>query len=205
MSERKYLCDYCWYERFAEFVRLSVEKEGFTVDAVHNAEDAEAAFSAVSYDVILLDLGLPDSDGLELLKSWRDRGDETPVLIVTVRDGVDDRVVGLNLGGDDYLVKPFAMEELVARIRALLRRPGGALGTVMTAGNITFDSTAREVQIDGFDEEVSSNSIEVHVSRLRKRLAEANADVTIHTLRGVGYLLSEDQASESENSNVSST
>lgn len=205
MSERKYLCDYCWYERFAEFVRLSVEKEGFTVDAVHNAEDAEAAFSAVSYDVILLDLGLPDSDGLELLKSWRDRGDETPVLIVTARDGVDDRVVGLNLGGDDYLVKPFAMEELVARIRALLRRPGGALGTVMTAGNITFDSTAREVQFDGFDEEVSSNSVEVHVSRLRKRLAEANADVTIHTLRGVGYLLSEDQASESENSNVSST
>ncbi|MBT3660827.1 MAG: response regulator [Rhodospirillaceae bacterium] len=193
------------HERFAEFVRLSVEKEGFTVDAVHNAEDAEAAFSAVSYDVILLDLGLPDSDGLELLKSWRDRGDETPVLIVTARDGVDDRVVGLNLGGDDYLVKPFAMEELVARIRALLRRPGGALGTVMTAGNITFDSTAREVQIDGFDEEVSSNSVEVHVSRLRKRLAEANADVTIHTLRGVGYLLSEDQASESENSNVSST
>jgi len=99
VSERKYLCDYCWYERFAEFVRLSVEKEGFTVDAVHNAEDAEAAFSAVSYDVILLDLGLPDSDGLELLKSWRDRGDETPVLIVTARDGVDDRVVGLNLGG----------------------------------------------------------------------------------------------------------
>ena len=193
------------HERFAEFVRLSVEKEGFTVDAVHNAEDAEAAFSAVSYDVILLDLGLPDSDGLELLKSWRDRGDETPVLIVTARDGVDDRVVGLNLGGDDYLVKPFAMEELVARIRALLRRPGGALGTVMTAGNIPFDSTAREVQIDGFDEEVSSNSVEVHVSRLRKRLAEANADVTIHTLRGVGYLLSEDQASESENSNVSST
>ena len=126
-------------------------------------------------------------------------------MIVTARDGVDDRVVGLNLGGDDYLVKPFAMEELVARIRALLRRPGGALGTVMTAGNITFDSTAREVQIDGFDEEVSSNSVEVHVSRLRKRLAEANADVTIHTLRGVGYLLSEDQASESENSNVSST
>ena len=193
------------HERFAEFVRLSVEKEGFTVDAVHNAEDAEAAFSAVSYDVILLDLGLPDSDGLELLKSWRDRGDETPVLIVTARDGVDDRGGGLNLGGDDYLVKPFAMEELVARIRALLRRPGGALGTVMTAGNITFDSTAREVQIDGFDEEVSSNSVEVHVSRLRKRLAEANADVTIHTLRGVGYLLSEDQASESENSNVSST
>jgi len=217
------------HERFAEFIRLSIEKEGFTIDTVHNAEDAEAAFSTVSYDAILLDLGLPDADGLDLLKSWRDRGDETPVLIITARDGVDDRVLGLNLGGDDYLVKPFAMEELVARIRALLRRPGGALGTVMTAGNITFDATAREVQVAGstipisrremgvlehlmrrlghvvpkdviedkiygFDEEVSSNSVEVHVSRLRKRLSESGADVTIHTLRGVGYLLSEDEA-----------
>jgi len=219
------------HERFAEFIRLSLEKEGFTVDAVHNAEDADAAHSTVSYDSILLDLGLPDTDGLELLKGWRDRGDETPVLIITARDGVDDRVLGLNLGGDDYLVKPFAIEELVARIRALLRRPGGALGTVMTAGNITFDATAREVQIAGktipisrremgvlehlmrrlghvvpkdviedkiygFDEEVSSNSVEVHVSRLRKRLSESGADVTIHTLRGVGYLLSEDQVAE---------
>lgn len=217
------------HERFADFIRLSIEKEGFTIDAVHNAEDAEAAFSTVNFDAILLDLGLPDANGLDLLKSWRDRGDETPVLIITARDDVDDRVLGLNLGGDDYLVKPFAMEELVARIRALLRRPGGALGTVMTAGNITFDSTAREVQVGGttipisrremgvlehlmrrlghvvpkdviedkiygFDEEVSSNSVEVHVSRLRKRLAESGADVTIHTLRGVGYLLLEDDS-----------
>ena len=208
------------HERFADFIRLSIEKEGFTVDAVQNAEDADAAFSTVNYDAILLDLGLPDADGLDLLKNWRDRGNETPVLIITARDGVDDRVLGLNLGGDDYLVKPFAMEELVARIRALLRRPGGALGTVMTAGNITFDATAREVQVAGstipisrremgvlehlmrrlghvvpkdviedkiygFDEEVSSNSVEVHVSRLRKRLSESGADVTIHTLRGV--------------------
>ena len=217
------------HERFADFIRVSLGKEGFTVDAVHNAEDAEAAFSAVSYDAILLDLGLPDADGLDLLKDWRNRGYETPVLIITARDGVDDRVQGLNLGGDDYLVKPFAMEELVARVRALLRRPGGALGTVMTAGNVTFDATAREVQIGGktvpisrremgvlehlmrrvghvvpkdviedkmygFDEEVSSNSVEVHVSRLRKRLSEAGAEVTIHTLRGVGYLLSDDDA-----------
>ena len=215
------------HERFAEFIRVSLGKAGFTVDAVHNAEDAEAAFSAVNYDAVLLDLGLPDADGLDLLKDWRSRGHETPVLIITARDGVDDRVHGLNLGGDDYLVKPFAMEELIARVRALLRRPGGVLGTVMTAGNITFDAAAREVQIGGkivpisrremavlehlmrrlghvvpkdviedkiygFDEEVSSNSVEVHVSRLRKRLSEAEAKVTIHTLRGIGYLLSDD-------------
>jgi len=215
------------HERFAQFVKSSLEKEGFAVDVVYNAGDGEAAFAAVSYDAILLDLGLPDFDGLELLKSWRTQNDDTPVMIITARDGIDDRVFGLNAGGDDYLVKPFAIPELVARIRALLRRPGGALGAVMTAGNISFDTTGREVQVAGktipisrremgvleqlmrrvghvvpkdvledriygFDEEVSSNSVEVHVSRLRKRLSDTGANVTIHTLRGVGYLLSED-------------
>jgi DNA-binding response OmpR family regulator len=215
------------HERFAQFVKSSLEKEGFAVDVVYNAGDGEAAFAAVNYDAILLDLGLPDFDGLELLKSWRTQNNDTPVMIITARDGIDDRVMGLNAGGDDYLVKPFAIPELVARIRALLRRPGGALGSVMTAGNISFDTTGREVQVGGktipisrremgvleqlmrrvghvvpkdvledriygFDEEVSSNSVEVHVSRLRKRLSDTGADVTIHTLRGVGYLLSED-------------
>ena len=216
------------HERFADFVKVSLEKEGFAVDIVLNAGDGEAAFAAVTYDAILLDLGLPDFDGLQLLKAWRSAGNETPVLIITARDGVDDRVIGLNSGGDDYLVKPFAMPELVARIRALLRRPGGALGAVMTAGNISFDTTGREVQVDGktipisrremgvleqlmrrvghvvpknvledriygFDEEVSSNSVEVHVSRLRKRLSETGASVVIHTLRGIGYLLSDEE------------
>ena len=215
------------HERFAVFVKASLEKEGFAVDVVHNAGDGEAAFVAVKYDAILLDLGLPDFDGLELLKSWRTQNSDTPVIIITARDGVDERVIGLNAGGDDYLVKPFAMPELIARVRALLRRPGGALGSVMLAGNISFDTTGREVQVDGktipisrremgvleqlmrrvghvvpkdvledriygFDEEVSSNSVEVHVSRLRKRLSDSGASVTIHTLRGVGYLLSEE-------------
>jgi DNA-binding response OmpR family regulator len=148
-------------------------------------------------------------------------------MILTARDGVEDRVKGLDDGADDYLLKPFAMEELIARIRALLRRPGGALGLTLTAGNVSFDTTAREVMVNdasisvsrremgvleqlmrrngrvvpkdvmedklyGFGEEVTSNSVEVHISRLRKRLANANASVTVHTLRGVGYLLSED-------------
>lgn len=215
------------HERFAGFVKEGMEKEGFAVDIVLNGASAEAAFAAVNYDAVILDLGLPDQDGISLLRQWRESGDETPVLILTARDTVDDRVRGLNNGGDDYLLKPFAMEELVARIRALLRRPGGVLGLVFTAGNVSFDTTAREVRVDdktiaisrremgvlehlmrrngrvvpkgvledkiyGFDEEVSSNSVEVHVSRLRKRLSKAGADVHVHTLRGVGYLLSED-------------
>jgi DNA-binding response OmpR family regulator len=220
------------HERFAEFVKVSLEKEGFAVDVVHNAGDGEAAFAAVNYDGILLDLGLPDFDGLELLKNWRAEGNDTPVLILTARDGVDDRVLGLNVGGDDYLVKPFAMPELVARVRALLRRPGGALDSIMTVGNLSFDTNGREVQVNGktvpisrremgvleqlmrrvghvvpkdvmedriygFDEEVSSNSVEVHISRLRKWLNETEASVVIHTLRGVGYLLSEKDEDES--------
>lgn len=212
------------HERFAEFVKASLEREGFTVDAVTTAANADAAFTAVSYDIVILDLGLPDADGLTILKAWRDQGNSTPVLILTARDGVDDRVKGLNAGGDDYLLKPFEMQELVARIRALLRRPGGTLGTVLEVGNIAFDTSAREVRIDdkaiaisrremgvlehlmrragrvvpkdviedkiyGFDEEVSSNSVEVHISRLRKRLAGANSECIVHTIRGVGYLL----------------
>ncbi len=217
------------HERFSKFVIDGLEKEGFTVDGVDTAGAGEAAMATVQYDAIILDLGLPDKDGLNVLREWREQGDETPVLILTARDGIDERVKGLNSGGDDYLLKPFAMEELVARIRALLRRPGGVLGLVITAGNVSFDTTAREVQVDektiaiprrelgvleqlmrrngrvvpkdvledkiyGFGKEISSNSVEVHVSRLRKRLAGAGANISVHTLRGVGYLLSEESS-----------
>ncbi len=213
---------------FAELVRQNLEREGFAVDVVETAGDGDAALRAVSYDAVILDLGLPDASGLTLLRDLRAAGKTTPVLILTARDTVDDRVTGLNAGSDDYLVKPCAMEELVARVRALLRRPGGALGVTLSAGNISFDTTAREVRIDdktiaisrremgvleqlmrrygrvvpkdviedklyGFDEEVTSNSVEAHISRLRKRLEKAGANVSIHTLRGVGYLLSNER------------
>lgn len=219
------------HQRFAKFVSDGLEKEGFTVDRFDTGAAGEAAMATVQYDAIILDLGLPDQDGLDLLRSWREEGNKTPVLILTARDGIDDRVRGLNSGGDDYLLKPFAMEELIARIRALLRRPGGLLGLVITAGNVSFDTTAREVRINektisiprremdvlehlmrrngrvvpkdvledkiyGFGKEVSSNSVEVHVSRLRKRLSGAGANIKVHTLRGVGYLLSEKNSLE---------
>ena len=215
------------HERFAKFVKNGLEKEGFTVDAVDTASSGEAARATVKYGTIILDLGLPDADGLDMLRSWRDAGVETSVLILTACDGIDDRVRGLNSGGDDYLLKPFAMEELVARIRVLLRRPGGGLGLLITASNVSFETTAREAQVTdrtisisrrelgvhehlmrraghvvpkdmfedkiyGFGKEVSSNSVDVHVSRLRKRLAGSSANVSVHTLRGVGYLLSEE-------------
>lgn len=212
--------------RLSTYVRRGLEQEDFTVDGVGTLADAEAALETAPYDLLILDLGLPDGDGLDLLKDMRASDNHLPVLVLTARDGVDDRVKGLNAGADDYLLKPFAVEELTARLRALLRRPDGALGLSLKAGNLTFDTTAREVRVGsdlikisrkemsvleqlmrragkvvpkdvlesklyGFDEDVSPNSLEAHISRLRKRLTQVNASVSIHTLRGVGYLLSD--------------
>jgi DNA-binding response OmpR family regulator len=214
-------------QRLAETTKEGLEKESFTVDWFDTVGESEAAIETVSYDAIVLDLGLPDGDGMDILKQLRARKSSTPVLILTARDGVEDRVKGLDGGADDYLLKPFALAELIARIRALLRRPGGALGLTLTAGNVSFDTAAREVRVGenvisvsrremgvleqlmrrygrvvpkdvledklyGFGEEVTSNSVEVHISRLRKRLSKADANISVHTLRGVGYLLSED-------------
>src|SRR5262245_23821104 len=115
-------------KRLADFVSRGLRSAGFAVDVVHLADDALAALATVRYEVCILDLGLPDADGITVLKALRDSRDLTPVLILTARDGLADRIRGLNLGADDYLLKPFALEELAARLKALLRRPGAALG-----------------------------------------------------------------------------
>src|SRR5262249_57049467 len=100
-----------------------------------------------AYDAATRELGLPDGDGLSLLAELRPAGNRIPILIRTARDAVEDRVLGLDAGADDSLVKPFAMSELVARTKALLRRPGAALGTILTAGNISFDTIGRDVRV----------------------------------------------------------
>jgi len=212
--------------RIAEILGHALTRAGFAVDAVQRGAQAWPALAQVPYDAVILDLGLPDGDGLGLLARARAAGLKVPVLILTARDAVEDRVKGLDAGADDYLVKPFAMTELVARIKALLRRPGGSLGKVLVAGNIAFDTVERGVQVGGvsvalprreaailehlmrrlgrvvpksllleklygFDEEIESNAIPVHVHHLRRRLEEAHCDAGIHTVRGVGYLLVE--------------
>jgi DNA-binding response OmpR family regulator len=133
--------------RIAEVLRTSLGKAGFAVDSVASCGDAQAALEVGAYDAMILDLGLPDGDGLALLARLRSRGDQTPILILTARDAIEDRVSGLDAGADDYLVKPFAMTELIARTKALLRRPGGALGTTLKAGNVSFDTIGRDVMI----------------------------------------------------------
>jgi len=211
--------------RIAELLKRALEAEGFAVDAVRLCADAREALAVTAYDAAILDLGLPDGDGIDLLRDMRGGGG-VPVLVLTARDAVEDRVLGLDTGADDYLVKPFAMSELVARIKALLRRPGGALGVVLRAGNIAFDSVGRDVRVGetilsltrresailehlmrrlgrvvpkalleeklyGIDDELESNAIPVHVHHLRRKLIDAGASAEIHTVRGVGYLLTE--------------
>lgn len=122
---------------------------GFAVDGVETCEDARHASASYPYDVIVLDLGLPDGDGLALVSDLKANGSETPILICTARDALDQRLAGLNGGADDYLVKPFAIEELVARLKALLRRPGSVLGVTLSAGNTVFETEDRRVLIDG--------------------------------------------------------
>lgn len=135
--------------RLAELVQGALTRAGFVVDAVNSAADANEALSLTPYDVAILDLGLPDGDGLEVLGEVRRRGSAVPVLILTARDAIEDRVAGLDAGADDYLTKPFAMAELIARIQALLRRPGQALGVTLEAGNISFDTIGRDVHVGG--------------------------------------------------------
>jgi DNA-binding response OmpR family regulator len=208
----------------ALLIQVGLKPLGFAVDRVATAEDCLAALSTVAYDIVILDLTLPDADGITLLRQMRARLDATPVLILSARNKTEQRVAGLDAGADDYLSKPFELSELAARLRALARRPAKVLGAELTCGNLVYTPAEHAASVDGialvlprreamvlenlmrsagrpvsksmledrlyaFGEEVASNSVEVHVHHLRKRLAVTKADVRIETRRGTGYVL----------------
>jgi two-component system response regulator QseB len=203
-----------------EAARQGLRQEGHTVDWVRDGREADAAATAAPYDVILLDLGLPRRDGLTLLKGWRGRSLSVPVLIITARDAVSDRVAGLDAGADDYLVKPFDLDELSARVRAVARRRAGRAESVVRVGDLEIDTATRHVRwkgaevnlsareyallealadrpgafltraqleerLYGWDEEIASNAVEVHIHGLRRKL---DAEF-IRNVRGMGYTL----------------
>ncbi|HEB79389.1 MAG TPA: response regulator transcription factor, partial [Rhodospirillales bacterium] len=153
----------------ASSIAIGLKNNDFTVDSFMTAGDSEAALETVDYDAVILDLCLPDGDGLDLLRTSRNRGNSVPVLILTGSDSVEERIKGLDCGADDYLLKPFDMDELMARIRALLRRPGGILGITLTSGNISFDTTSREVCIKNKPISISRRELEVLELLMRRR------------------------------------
>ena len=201
-------------------IERGLKQDGFAVDWVQDGRAAELALAENVHDLVVLDLGLPRKEGLDVLRAMRRRGDDRPVLIVTARDAVSDRVAGLDAGADDYLVKPFELTELAARIRALLRRSAGRAEPVVAYGDIELHPDTREIRVRGepvalsarefalleallarpgavlsraqleeklygWNEEVESNAVEVHIHALRKKLG---ADA-IRNVRGVGWMI----------------
>ncbi|WP_414158491.1 response regulator transcription factor [Pseudomonas sp. BNK-45] len=201
-------------------VREQIADDGHAVDWVQRLEQARASVASTPYDLILLDLMLPDGRGLEFLRQRRGAGDVTPVIILTAQDQISERIAGLNAGADDYLVKPFDLFELSARVAAVARRYSGNPNPQIRLGELQVDLSARTVQRDGsiidltarewavfeafvqrpsallsksqleerlyaFGAEIESNTIEVYVSRLRKKLGRE----LIETVRGMGYRL----------------
>ena len=131
--------------RLAKLLKQGLEEQGFAVDLAHDGAEGHFQAEQYTYDAVLLDLMLPEVDGLTILKALRERGNDVPILIVTARGEVEDRIRGLNLGADDYLAKPFDLEELIARLRALIRRSRGQASPLITIGDLVIDTNARTV------------------------------------------------------------
>lgn len=132
-----------------EVVASTLKDASYAVDWVRDGDAACNALDSHAYDIVLLDLGLPGKDGLAVLRSSRSRGHEAPILVITARDAVDDRIAGLDTGADDYIVKPFDMGELLARMRAVIRRKAGSLGPSLSNGRLFLDPATREASCDG--------------------------------------------------------
>jgi two-component system, OmpR family, response regulator len=204
----------------ARQLRQTLESAGYAVDSAEDGEEGQFLGETESYDAVILDLGLPEVDGLTVLDRWRKAGLKMPVLVLTARDSWSDKVAGLDAGADDYLAKPFQSEELIARLRALIRRASGNASSELVAGDVRLDSRSGRVTLAGepvkltaqeykllsylmhhkgkvvsrteliehiYDQDFDrdSNTIEVFITRIRKKLG---ADL-INTIRGLGYSL----------------
>jgi two-component system response regulator QseB len=149
-------------------VREGLRQDGFTVDWVTDGRAADAALNAESYGAVLLDLGLPKIGGMEILRRFRARGVDVPVLIITARDAIDERIHGLDSGADDYLVKPFDLDELAARLRAVSRRKAGRAAPVLRRGDLTLDPATREVSVLGRPVALSAREFNVLAALLER-------------------------------------
>lgn len=210
----------------AATLKGALQRERHVVDLAGTLAMAREAALCGLHDLVLLDRTLPDGDGLALIALLRQHNPGVPIIVLSALGQLPDRVAGLDEGADDYLAKPFALEELFARIRAVGRRPSGLNAETVAVGRLSFDPVSGETRVGGerldlprreirvlaalarrigrtvlresiemavygFDDGVHSNTLDSHVSRLRRKLAEADAGVEIHAIRGVGYLMRE--------------
>ena len=215
----------------------TLKKAGYSVDGCFDGEEAKLHLLGAEYDAILLDIMMPKLDGYGLLKEIREKGMDTPVLFLTAKDAVADRVKGLDLGADDYLVKPFDFEELLARIRAMTRKRSGSRSNIFTYADLVVDTQKRTVHRDSkeislipkeftilehlirnqgnvisreqlenriwnYEYSGSSNNIDVYMSRLRKKIDGDFSIKLIHTIRGVGWVLREDEKAAAQQEDV---
>ncbi len=204
-------------------LKEALTEAGYAVDVAFDGEEGHFLGDTEPYDAIVLDIGLPQMDGLSVLEAWRRAGKTTPVILLTARDRWSDKVQGIDAGADDYVAKPFHMEEVLARVRALVRRAAGHASNEIVAGSVRLDARSGKVTVDGqsvkltshelrllsylmhhkgkvisrteltehlYDQDFDrdSNTIEVFVGRLRKKLP----DECIQTVRGLGYQIAED-------------
>lgn len=211
----------------AAALSAALSKHGIVTDHTMYLADAHELVLQNDYDAILLDRRLPDGEGLTFIPILRGAGNDTPIIVLTARNEPMERVAGLDFGADDYLGKPFLVEELMARVRALLRRPSGVIDQDVKIGRLSIDPLNLTVKIGSdtleiprrellvlqalakrkgktvlrstleqavynYEEEIQSNALDAHISRLRKRLSDVDAGTTIHNIRGVGYLLKEE-------------
>ncbi|PWV78173.1 MULTISPECIES: response regulator [Halomonas] len=169
----------------ASGIRAGLTVHDFVVDHVATLAEARSAMGAVSSDVVILDRGLPDGDGLTLLEEWRAAGVTTPVLVLTARDTVQDRVAGLHGGADDYLIKPFDLDELVARLQALLRRAAGRPRSLIEHGALCLDPVAREVTVAGRPVALSRRELVLLETFLQSPRSVLSADQLKDSLYGM--------------------
>lgn len=210
----------------ADTLRGAMERERFIVDHADSLDVAREAALQGAFDLVLLDRTLPDGDGLSLVPVLRATNPGLPIIVLTARGEIVDRIAGLDQGADDYLIKPFSLDEMLARIRAVRRRPADLVGEEIHVRSLVYDLANDEVTVGtgrldlprrelrilatlvkrrgrtvlretleqavyGFDDEVQSNALDSHISRLRRKLTDAEAGIEIHAIRGVGYLLRE--------------
>lgn len=209
-------------KQIASFVKKGLEEQGFVVEVVHNGNEGYERATTQSYDVVVLDIMLPGRDGLSILQNLRRQQNTVPVILLTARSELDERLDGLNRGADDYLTKPFYVEELIARIQAVARRAAGTPLSIMQAQDLSVNLITREVtrggeaidlttrefsllhymmrtpgrvftrtqileHVWGYDFDPSTNLVDVHIQRLRKKIDAADRERFIETVRGVGY------------------